>query len=88
MTETAWGRIPISGPGSSVDVKSGSSTSPYETEGEVTFTVAFGAAPTVVITPTDDVGVWITEITKSSFKWNNSAKAGEVTVHWIAFGVS
>ena len=86
--ESAWGRIPISDPGGNVDVKAGSSTSPYETEEEVTFSVPFGSAPTIVITPTDDVGTWLTEVTASSFKWNNSAKSGEVTVHWIALGKS
>ena len=84
--ETAWGRIPVNGPGSNVDVKSGSSTSPHRVEREVTFSVAFLSIPTVVITPADDVGTWVTEITVTSFKWNNSAKAGEVAVYWIALG--
>ena len=84
--ENAWGRIPLSGAGNNVDIKAGSSTSPFQTEEEVVFTIPFGSTPTVVLTPTDDVGTWITEVTKSSFKWNNSAKNGEVTVHWIALG--
>lgn len=86
--ETAWGRIPLNGPGGDVDVKSGHSTSPKRVEAEEHFTAAFRSVPTVVITPTEEKGVWITEVTPTYFKWNNNSKNTDVTIHWIAIGIA
>lgn len=86
--ETAWGRIPLNGPGGDVDIKSGSSTASKGAEVQVNFAAAFRSAPTVVLTPTSDKGVWVTEVGVSYFKWDNDSKNTDVAVHWIAFGLS
>lgn len=85
--ETAWGRIPVNGPGGDVDVKSGSSTSPKKIEAQVDFSASFGSVPTIVLTPKQNKGVWITEVNIAYFKWNNDSNNVDVTVHWIALGV-
>lgn len=81
---TAKVQAMIDASGGGANVKSGQSTSPKATEAQVNFGTAFASTPRVVLTPTDDKGVWVTEITTTYFKWNNNSKNTDVTVYWIA----
>lgn len=51
---------------------------------QVNFGSAFSSVPRVVLTPHSNNPAWITEVSVSYFKWENSSNKDDVTVDWKA----
>ena len=76
-------------PNPKFDIKSGTNTSLPSTSGTVTFITPFESIPNVTITVigSNFINVWLTEVTKTYFKWSNNNLIGNVTIHWIATNI-
>jgi len=75
----------IAGDGDSVNIKSGVSTSPFQTVKQVDFVTPFTSIPRVTITQMYLISnPYITEVTTNYFKWNNGTYSGNVSINWIA----